>query len=196
MEAKDYKALILERKQKDRRAIVRHVICLDPELYAELEEVEQDLREARAAEASEDGPPVDRRSGGLSEVAKAELKVSEVEKRIAEVSIVGVFKTFTSAEQAERHDLLNKSQDENPENINRVVIAAAREDILLTFDHFEGPGQQRLDLTRSDLETLIETWSHGELTGLASRLGRASSGANEAPKSVRSSLLNQHSDVT
>jgi len=109
---------------------------------------------------------------------------------------VGVFKAFTSTVQAQRHDLLAKAQEDNPDSMNTVVVAAAREDILLTFDHFEGPGRERLELTKEDLETLIGAWSHGEVVGLATRINRASTGANEAPKSVRLSLLNQHSAAT
>jgi hypothetical protein len=194
----DYRALINDRKAKDRRRPVRHVICLDPELYAELEEAEQELREERAAAASgeDGGPRPDLRGGGLSPVAKAELRVAEIEKRIADVSIVGVFKVFTVEQQAERHDILQKRQDENPDRLNAVAVEESRQDILLTFDRFEGPGGARLDLTRDDLEQLISTWSHGELFGLSTRIQRASAGGVDAPKSVRSSLLNQHYAAT
>lgn len=196
MESIDYKALIHDRKQKDRRPIVRHVICLDPELYAELEEAQQEVREQITAEQDESGPAVDRRGGGLSPRSQAESRVAEVEQRIADVSIVGVFKAFTSAVQAERHDKIEKDREANPDDLNVLVLTAAREDILLTFQHFEGPGRKRLDLDKSDLEDMLSTWSHGEVVGLANRIGRASTEVHDAPKSVRLSLLNQHSAAT
>lgn len=196
METVDYKALIQARKQKGSRPIVRHVICLDPELYAELEEAQQELKDQILAEQDESAPAADRRGGGLSPRSQAEHRVAEVEKRIAEVSIVGVFKAFTSEVQAERHDKLEKEREASPDDLNALVLTSAREEILLTFQHFEGPGRKRLDLDKSDLETMLPDWSHGEVVSLANKIGRASTDVHDAPKSVRLSLLNQHSDAT
>jgi len=194
----DYRALIQDRKSKDRRQTVRHVICLDPDLYAELEEAQQELRELNLAAIGRDGPDpaADQRMGALSPVKKAEAKVSEIEARMGEVSIVGVFKAFTAEKQAERFDLLNKAREDSPNQEGLVILRAARDDILLTLDHFEGPNRERLDLGKQDLEDVLATWSHGEVAGLANKINRASTEVHDAPKSVRSSLLNRHFDET
>lgn len=193
----DYRALIQDRKSKDRRQTVRHVICLDPDLYAELEEAQQELRELNvAAIGDRPDPAADRRMGALSPVMKGESRVAEIESRMAEVSIVGVFKAFTAEKQAERFDLLNKAREDNPDGEALVILKAARDDILLTFDHFEGPNHEPLDLGKADLEDILATWSHGEVAGLANKINRASTEQHDAPKSVRSSLLNRHSDET
>lgn len=192
----DYRALIQDRKAKDRRPIVRHVICLDPELYAELEEAQQDLKEQITADSREDGPSPDRRGGGLSLRAKAETRVAEVEARIAEVSIVGVFKAPTSVKQAELNDRIEKSREDDPDGFNVAIEKHARDVLLLTFEHFEGPDRKRLDLDRSDLEAMLDTWSYGETVNLGNRVVRAGTEGLDAPKSVRLSLNSQHSDAT
>jgi len=194
----DYRALIQDRKANHRRAIVREIFCLQPELYADLEEAQQDLAEQRLASRNEDpiGPTPDLRAGSLSPVGQLESAVAEIEKEIAAVSVVGVFKAPTSEAQAARHDALVKAQEDRPDDINQVVVESATSTILACFDHFEGPGRVRLDLNQTDLQDLMAEWSHGEKISLANRINRASTGANDAPKSVRSSLLTRSSDAT
>lgn len=196
MEPIDYRALIQDRKAKDRRPIVRHVICLDPELYAELEEAQQELREQRAADDDERAPAADPRMGALSPRLQAEARVAEIEQRIAAVSIIGVFKAPTSAKQAELNDRLEKAREDNPDGFNVAIMQHAREVILLTLEHFEGPDRKRLDLDRSDLEAMLDTWSHGEVIGLGNLITRASVEVHDAPKSVRLSLNSRHSAAT
>lgn len=196
MEPIDYKALARERKAKRSRPIVRHVICLDPELYAEHDEAKQELQEHIVAEQREDGPKPDRRGGGLSPRAVAEERVAEIEKRIARVSVVGVFKAPPSDQQAAAIDALVKEQEDNQDRAEAIMAAHSRETILRTFEHFEGPGRKRIDLDKQDLEEMLPDWSQGEVYGLANRINRASTEAHEAPKSVRLSLNNLDSDAT
>lgn len=196
MEAIDYKALVRERKTRGRRPIVRHVICLDPELYAELEEAQQEVREQIAAEQDESAPPVDRRGGGLTPRLQAQSRVDEVEARMAQVSVMGVFKALDSEKQGEHNDKVANAQESNPERINDILISAGRDIILLTFDHFEGPGGKSIELDKADLEEMLPDWSQGEVMGLANRIARASTEVYEAPKSVRLLLNSQHSDAT
>lgn len=196
MEPIDYKALARERKAKRSRPIVRHVICLDPELYAELEEAQQELQEQIRTEQREDGPKPDRRGGGLSPRLVAEERVAEVEKRIARVSVVGVFKAPPGDQQAQHIDTLVKEQEDNPDRAQEIAERHSRETILRTFEHFEGPGRKRIDLGKEDLEEMLPDWSQGEVFALANRVNRASTEAHEAPKFVRLSLSSLDSDAT
>lgn len=197
---KDYKALIRERSQADRRKPVRHIICLDPDLYADLEEAQQELADVRREqETYGDNPPpgVDRRAGALSPVQRYEARVAEVEDRIREVSIVGVFRPYDSARVAKEIDKTQKMAEDHPDRINELALQNARETILETFQHFEGPDQQRIpDLGKEDMEEILNGWPFGQIYGLGQKINAAATRVYEAPKSVRSSLLNQHSDET
>lgn len=199
----DYKALIQDRRAKDRRPIVRHVICLDPELYAELEEAQQELQDELLAEERDDGPKPDRRGGGLPPSAAARERVKEVQSRIADVSIVGVFKAPTSTKQAELNDEIEKARESDPDSFNLAIERHARGVIVLTFQHFETlkdpetKKAKRIDsLDASDLEAMLDSWSHAELVGLGNRIVRAGTEAHEAPKFGRSSQNSQPSDAT
>ena len=195
----DYRALIQDRKAKDRRPIVRHIICLDPELFAELEEAQEELQEEiRATIGQEDDsqPRRDRRAGGLSPRSQIESRIEEIEGRIAAASIVGVFKAYRSDVQNQHFDELEREREANPDQANALAEQYARKAIVDTFQHFEGPHRSRLDLTVDDLRDMLETWTQGEVTTLGNKITRASVVAHEAPKSARQLLLNQRSDAT
>jgi hypothetical protein len=199
---KDYKALIGDLSKPGSRKPIRHVICLNPDLYQELEEAEQELRDARQdADLDEPKPGVDRRAGALSPVQKAEARVAEIESRIGEVSIVGVFRPYDSGRIAKEIDKAQKMQEDSPDRINELALENARETILETFQHFEGRDErgelQRIpDLGKEDLEAILDAWPFGQIFGLGQRITAAATRVYDAPKSVRSSLLNQHSDET
>lgn len=198
----DYRALIQDRKQKQTRPIVRHAICLAPELYADLEEAAEELRHFTVesiGEDDEDAPPRDRRGGGLSAakagMEAARVRVAEAEAKIAEVSVLGVFKAPSGVKQAESHDSIRKAQEEDPERVNQIVLEHAKVSVLEAFDRFE-VGGERIDLGRDDLAAVLDEWSHGEIVGLANKLQSASVGAPDLPFSVQQSLLNRPSGRT
>lgn len=196
METIDYKALARERGTGKRRPIVRHVICLDPELYADLEEAQQDLKDLIADEQDETAPAADVRGGGLPPRSQAQHRVDEIEKQIAAVSVVGIFRALPSDKQGEMTDLLVKEQEDNPNQAEAAALKHSREIILLSFDHFEGPEKKRIDLDKEDLEVMLPDWSQGEVMTLANKINRAAMIGHDAPKSVRLSLSNQPSAAT
>ena len=187
----DYKALVQDRKQKQSRPIVRHLICLVPELYSDLEEaqsvldslVEQDRR------AKDD----DERAGSMSplggQIAEAKAAVAAVEAEIAEVTITGVFKAPTAQQQGVNSDALDKLLESNPEQANELTIANAKKRIVECLDHFEKSGRERIDtLSRDDLADMLDQWSQGEVMGLHVKITRAATRELDAPFSVRQSL--------
>lgn len=199
----DYRALVNDRKQKQTRPIVRHPICLVPELYADLEEATDELRhftvESIGDDDDEDAPPRDRRGGDLSPaqaaMAAAQAKVDHAEAEIAEASVVGVFKAPSAAKQAAAHDSIRKAQEENPDRVNQIVLDHAKTSVLEAFDRFEVAGKT-IDLSREDLASVLDEWSHGEIVGLANKIQSASVGAPDLPFSVQQSLLNRRSAAT
>jgi hypothetical protein len=143
----------------------------------------------------------DRRLGAPPTVNPAEAKarkvVGDIEKSIADASVVGVFKAPTAEEQAAEHDRLNQAQADDPEHPNVVVLQKAKQSILDTFSHFEGPGRVKIDvLNKEHLAELLGVWSHGEVVTLATRIMDASVGAPDVPFSVRQSLQAPRSAAT
>lgn len=196
----DYRKLVQDRKAKQTRPIVRHPICLAPELYADLQEAQEELRHwtVQSVGEEEGDLPLDRRGGGLStkgHIAAAQAKVAAAEEAIAQVSVVGVFKAWTSARQARYNDELAAAREEKPDQTNELVLGMARAMILETFDRFEAHGE-RIDLDRDDLASVIEEWSHGEVLSLATDIQQASAGAPDIPFSVRRSLASRPSAAT
>lgn len=200
----DYKALIQDRKTKQSRPIVRHPICLVPELYADLEEAQDDLRYWTVKAIDEDDDeerqfPTDRRAGSLSstkgQVVDARARVEAAEAKIAKASVVGVFKAPPSQKQAELGDELRREQEDKPDQANQVAMAHAARTVLAAFDRFE-VDSKRIDLGLDDLKTVLEEWSEGELLSLATKVQNASKGAPDIPFSVQQSLRKQVSAAT
>jgi hypothetical protein len=187
----DYKQLVADRKAKQSRPIVRHLICLMPELYADLEEA-QSTRDAlteqdRRAEQDDD------RAGSLSplgaQLAAARQEVKDIEAQIAEVTIVGVFKAPTASKQGALSDEFDKILEANPEQANELTVANAKQRITEAFDHFEGPNRKPIDtLSRDDLGDMLEQWAQGEVMWLHAKIVKASTRELDAPFSVRQSL--------
>ena len=201
----DYRALIKDGKTQAGRRLVRHVICLNPSLYGELEEAQDELQTVRREEIVRTATTVaeDRRAGSLpttpapSPVEEVQARITEIESRIADASVVGVFKVLSPEAAAERLDRINKELEDNPTQSQAIGLRYGREEIELTFDHFEGPHQERLDLTKDDLTDILDSiLSHGEIAALSNKVARAATEVHDAPKFVRSSLLTRNSDET
>lgn len=192
----DYSALVRDRFSRKSRRTVHHTICIDPDLYGELDEARTALQILELRAGDETQPKGDRRAGALSDLDAARHRADVALEKVREVSVVGVFKVLSADKQAERYDELNRLQEQNPDKANANAISSARQDILLTFDHFEDPDGNTIDLGLDDLKLLIEIWSQGEIVDLARKINEASSGAVDIPKFDRSSPNSQHLDGT
>lgn len=197
----DYKALVADRKAKQTRPIVKHPICLVPELYAELEDANDELTALLAQSAREGEDDPDQRQGGLSslgaKIVAAREAVAGIEAKIAEVSILGVFKTPTSKRQGELSDELARLNEASPDKVNVIFVEQAKRTLLETIDHFEGPGGERIDtLSRDDLAVMLDEWAQGEVLAVNVKIARASAGAPDIPFSVRQSLGARRSAAT
>lgn len=193
----DYKALIRDRSGQERRKPVRHVICLDPDLLSEMEEAEQELRQALREASDDETPGVDKRAGAVSPVTAAEERVQALEERIKAASIVGVFRPLAPEAIAKEIDKAQKRAEDQPDQINELAFQSARETTLDTFEHFEGPDGKRIpDLGKEDLEEILKGWHYGEIVGLGNKINAASLRSYDIPKSVASSLLNPRSGET
>lgn len=184
----DYRALIQDRKAKQTRAVVRHILCLVPELFTELEELQDEQRLASYSSTSgETKPPANQRmAGGPTSVS---TRITELEAQIEAASVVGVFKAPSAERQAELNRVFADSDD---------VVGHTIQVILDAFTHFEAsrepiPAEQ---LGRADLAELLPVMAQGELLALGNRIVEASAGAPDLPLSVQRSLLNRRSGAT
>lgn len=191
----DYAALMQDRRQKadSARRPIRYPICLDLDLYAEKEAVEQAARDAQIATIGEPETVGDDRQGGAGPnplylaAAKAEEAVAEVDQRIADASVYAVFRIPSPTRQAQLHDALALAQKERPDEKNAVVLESAIATITETFQRFETPDRKPIDvLNRQHLVDDLEAWPEGVIIDLAQRIQTASLGVPDAPKSRRS----------
>ena len=189
----DYRSLIADRKQKQTRPIVRHPVCLIPELYADREEAAEALNEAELAEMDDERGGGQVASAGLQSAREA---LADVDARIAEATITAVFKAPLSRRQGEQTDDLTAQLEASPERTNAIVVDHAKACLLEAFDHFEGPGKVKLDLNETDLRELLEQMAQGETLAIHRKLARASTVDAELPSSVRRLLGAQHSAET
>lgn len=184
----DYRALIQDRKAKQTRAVVRHVLCLAPDLFAELEDLQNEQRIASySATTGEPTPPADQRLAGGPEPLSA--RVAAIEAQIEAASVVGVFKAPSAEHQAE----LNRAYGDSDDVVGHTISV-----ILDAFTHFEAnrepiPADQ---LGRGDLADLLPVMAQGELLALGNRIVEASAGAPDLPFSVQRSLLSRRSGGT
>lgn len=192
----DYAALVRDRFTRNSRRTVHHTICIDPDLYGDLEEARTALQVLEERDSDENRPKGDRRAGAVSDLSAAKQRVEETLAKVREASIIGVFKVLSAEKQAERYDVLRNLNMEHPDQLNANALKEARQDILLTLDHFEDPDGNRLDMGREELEMLVSTWSQGETISLATRINDMSAEAPDLPKFGRSSQSSQPSDET
>lgn len=193
MSQKDYGALVRDRFARNSRRTVTHQICIDPDLYDQLEQAKVALQ---VTEHDEEDRSVDRRAGALSPRAKAQHDLDVIMEQVREVTVVGVFKVLPALQQAERHDRLRNLQMEHPDQLNVHAMKEAREDIVLTFDHFEDIDGHRLEMGREELNMLIDVWSQAELIHLAREISDTATDVWDLPKFEPTSLNHQHSDAT
>lgn len=191
--SKDYAALVRDRFARNARRTVTHNICIDPDLYDQLEQARVAVQ---LTEHDDEDRSIDRRAGALSARAKAEHDLEVIKEKVRDVTIVGVFKVLPAIQQAERHDKLRNLQIEHPEQVNVNAMNEARQDILLTFDHFEDLDGARLDMGREELDMLVDIWSQAELISLAREISDASTDAWDLPKSEATSRNRQRSAAT
>lgn len=190
---KDYAALVRDRFARNTRRTVTHNICIDPELYDQLEQAKIALQ---LTDHDDEDRSSDRRAGALSARSVAEQRLEEIKERIREVTVVGVFKVLPAITQAERHDKLRNLQMEHPDQLNVSAMTEARTDIQLTFDHFEDLDGNTLPMGTDELDMLVGVWSQAELIGLAREISDASTEAWDLPKFEATSRNSQHSAAT
>lgn len=191
---KDYAALVRDRFARKSRRTVTHNICIDPELYDQLEQAKSALQRT---EDDDEGKSADRRAGALSARAAAEHQLEIIQEQVREVTVVGVFKVLPALEQAERHDKLRNLQIEHPDQINVNAMREAREDILLTFEHFTDlDGNPIEGMGRDELIMFLDIWSQAELIHLAREISDTSTDPWELPKFEPMSQNSQRSGAT
>lgn len=197
----DYKQLVQDRKTKQTRPLVRHPICLVPELYAEHDEATEELTALLAESVRNGEEDPDQRLGSLSplgsKIVAARQVVADVEARIAEVTITGVFKAPSATRQGQLSDEKDRLVEASPDKQNEVFVDYAKRGLLEAYEHFEGPGGARIDtLSRDDLADMLDQWAQGEVLAIHVKIVRASSGTPDVPFSVRQSLATQRSAAT
>lgn len=169
----DLRALIPDRKSKGARATVRANICFDPDLLAQLTEVqnEKDARESRR----EDRPEPDQRMGRPDPLAQ---QLADLEAQVAATTLVAVFRVPTRERQAE----INKLSEEG-EDVDTLIVQEC-------FTHFLRDGEKvpADELGADDFAAWLDVASRGEVNDIAYRITMRSLGTPDFPASVKRSL--------
>lgn len=196
----DYRSLIRDRREKQSRPIVRHEVCLVPELYADLEEAQESLRQALMATVGDEDEPQDKRGGHVTapdpDVVEAREVVKAIEAEMAAASITLVFKAPTADRQAQESDALERLKNDEPDRMNSIVVERSRTMLIECFERAEGEGRKPVDVNREDVAMLVEAWTQGEVVGLSNRILTASIGGLDLPKSAQRLLRSPHSNET
>jgi hypothetical protein len=165
----DLRALIQDRKAKDARPTVKHPMCLDPDLLDELNELKAKKAARDKALADGDGDP-DVRMGKVDPLKK---QIEELEKAVAERSLVAVFRTPTRARMAELTEMAKDDADIDP------IVASE------CFWHFLRDGQIDPTLTKEDFEDLLSLMPTGEVNTIGGKVYSRAAGRPDFPESVR-----------
>lgn len=175
------RALIQDRKAKQSRPTYRHLFSLAPDLYAEREELEQQLAELpRRPAAGEEGQAP--RQGGAR--GRLERQLADLDARLAEATVAVVFKAPTADQMAAKVAEWERGKLE--------TLEQARDLILTCFNRWETDEE----LGRDDLADLLPTLTQGETYVVSNALSNLAVGEVDVPKSVRQSVATRTSAAT
>ena len=150
----NYLDLLKQRTETKARQIVRIRVCLQPELYADLEDARADLAAAPRA----------RSIAGSDNAAQAEL-VAEIEAQIRAVTLVVVLRSLNADDLAtSRADL----KDSDP------VALMWKRDLEAAFVRAEdGDGNRVSDVGAPEWASLLDVIAAGEMQEWHGRLHKA-----------------------
>lgn len=182
------RALIQDRKTKQKRLLYKHAFSLSPEMYTDRQMLIDELEDLPEPAETPEGGQKPRLNGDPR--TRLERQLRELEEKIAEHTVLGVFKALSADGIAAK--VAEWDQAEMP------TLGKARALILECFEYFEDHGEPipAADLGKPDLADLLPALTQGETYGLSNTLTDMTSGDIDIPKSVRQSLAARKSDAT